>query len=52
MFVCEKCHEKHFGEDPHFFRSYGVCEFCGRTSACGDCHCEPKRKKTKKRRKS
>lgn len=42
MFVCEACHEKHFGPFWHFARSYGRCEVCETTTTCGDCHCHPK----------
>lgn len=33
MFVCDECHDKHFGSDGflHFSGSYGPCELCGHT---------------------
>ena len=43
MFVCDQCHEKHYGETLHFSGSYGPCEVCGKTRSCSDCHCPEKK---------
>jgi hypothetical protein len=42
MFLCKECHEKEC-QFPHFVKSIGRCESCGKVAECVDCHAYKKR---------
>jgi len=55
MFVCAKCLEKNYTNEPSFARSFGPCEDCGITRECNDIPCsylELKSEAKKERKKS
>lgn len=36
MFICNKCLQQYYQNNPNPIRSYGPCEFCQRTKTCSD----------------